>query len=160
MSYKIAIGSSNGTFVDLKFGEVKRFFIYEVEKEAKLIEIRDVVDGETDKADNATIPCGNQNRLNEAGNGCGGQSSGCGGQGSGCGGHGNGCGGAEDVISKVSTIADCRCVVCKKIGFQAQKQFEKKAISVFDVECPVEEALEKISFYYNKMDRHESFRKG
>lgn len=30
-----------------------------------------------------------------------------------------------------------------KIGFQAQKQFEKKAISVFDVECRINKALEK-----------------
>ena len=42
--------------------------------------------------------------------------------------------------------------------FQAQKQFEKKAISVFDVECAVDEALEKITFYYGKIDNHESFK--
>lgn len=56
-------------------------------------------------------------------------------------------------------LSDCRCVVCKKIGFQAQKQFEKKAISVFDVECEIKEALDKITFYYNKIDRHESLLK-
>ena len=30
----------------------------------------------------------------------------------------------------------------------AQKQFEKRAISVFDVDCTVGEALEKITAYY------------
>lgn len=144
MSYKIAIGSSNGLDVDLKFGEVERFLIYEIKGEAKLLEER-IVPEKVGKAESPVKQCGDK--------------SGCGGQGSGCSGHGNGCGGEADVISKVALIEDCRCVVCKKIGFQAQKQFEKKAISVFDVECSVEEALEKISFYYNKVDNHESFRK-
>lgn len=70
----------------------------------------------------------------------------------GCSGNGGGCSGPSDIVSKVELISDCRCVVCKKVGFQAQKQFEKKAISVFDVECEVQEALDKISSYYNKLD--------
>lgn len=144
MSYKIAIGSSNGIDVDLKFGEVEKFLIYEIDGEAKLVEERNVIK-EADDTKSVSIQCGDR--------------SGCGGRGSGCGGHGNGCGGEAEVISKVTLIEDCRCVVCKKIGFQAQKQFEKKAISVFDVECTTKEALEKISFYYNKIDNHESFRK-
>ncbi len=143
MSYKIAIGSSNGIDVDLKFGEVRKFLVYEVDGEAKLVEERIVIED-----DNTEAPAA----------GCA-DKSGCSGQGSGCAGHGNGCGGPKDVISRVALIEDCRCVVCKKIGFQAQKQFEKKAISVFDVECTIKEALEKISFYYNKIDKHESFRK-
>lgn len=140
MSYKIAIGSSNGKNIDLKFGEVDEFLIYEVDEEAKLLEKR-TVKKEQEKNNNPNISalkCGNK---------------------SGCGNQGNGCSGSENVISKVSIIADCRCVVCKKIGFQAQKQFEKKAISVFDVECSVKDALEKITFYYKKIDNHESFRK-
>ncbi len=137
MSYKIAIGSSDGINVDLKFGEVKSFLIYEVDEEATLIENRIVNDEENNLTD---IACGSAENIN----------------GTGCGGAGGGCGAG---ISKVSLISDCRCVVCKKIGFQAQKQFEKKAISVFDVECTVDEALQKISFYYNKIDNHKSFRK-
>ena len=62
------------------------------------------------------------------------------------------------MIGKVALIEDCRAVVCKKVGFQAQKQFEKKAISVFDVECSVEEALEKITSYYYKIDNRQSLR--
>lgn len=145
MSYKIAIGSSDGINVDLKFGQVSKFLIYEVDEEIKLLEERIVTDEKTDSLERTSSQCGDKN--------------GCGGAGTGCGGQGTGCGGPEEVMSRVSIISDCRSVVCKKIGFQAQKQFEKKAISVFDVECSVAEALEKISFYYKKIDNHESFRK-
>lgn len=139
MSYKIAIGTSDGVHVDLKFGEVSHFTIYEVSgNEVKLSEIRNVLnDKESDAPGCDTSGCGN-------------------GQ---CGGSGGGCSGPSEVTERISIISDCRCVVCKKIGFQAQKQFEKKAISVFDVECDVSEALDKITFYYDKMDKHISYRK-
>ena len=55
-------------------------------------------------------------------------------------------------------IEDSRCVVAKKVGFQAQKQFEKKAISVFDIEVSVKEALDKITSYYFKIDNRQSLR--
>ena len=141
MAYKIAVGSSDGIYVNLKFGEVTKFLIYEVSDEIRLVEER-IVRNDTE------IQKINENSCNI---------SGCSKEG--CGGNGSGCNGSSDVISKVVLISDCRCVVCKKIGFQAQKQFEKKAISVFDVECEINEALEKIAFYYGKMDKHESFRK-
>ena len=139
MAYKIAVGSSDGTYIDLKFGEVTKFLIYEVSDETRLVEER-IVQNDTEK-----------NSENS------GNISGC--RNEGCGGNGGGCNGSSDVVSKVEQISDCRCVVCKKIGFQAQKQFEKKAISVFDVECEISEALEKITYYYGKLDKHESFRK-
>lgn len=141
LAYKIAVGSSDGIYVNLKFGEVTKFLIYEVSDEVRLIEER-IVSNDTE------IQKINEDSCN---------TSGC--SNAGCGGNGGGCNGYSDVISKVSLISDCRCVVCKKIGFQAQKQFEKKAISVFDVECEIDEALEKITFYYGKIDKHESFRK-
>ena len=141
MAYKIAVGSSDGINVNLKFGEVTKFLIYEVSDEIRLVEER-IVRNDTE------IQKINENSCNISG--CSKED---------CGGNGSGCNGSSDVISKVVLISDCRCVVCKKIGFQAQKQFEKKAISVFDVECEVNEALEKIAFYYGKMDKHESFRK-
>ena len=149
MAYKIAVGSSDGIHVDLKFGEVTKFLIYEVDDTFRLLEERYISLSEVEK--NCAVDNGSQ---------CNG-SIGCGegSHGAGCGGGGNGCNGGADVMSKVSLIADCRCIVCKKIGFQAQKQFEKKAISVFDVECEIEEALEKITFYYGKIDKHEAFRK-
>lgn len=141
LAYKIAVGSSDGINVNLKFGEVTKFLIYEVSDEIRLVEER-IVRNDTE------IQKINENSCNISG--CSKED---------CGGNGSGCNGSSDVISKVALISDCRCVVCKKIGFQAQKQFEKKAISVFDVECEINEALEKIAFYYGKMDKHESFRK-
>lgn len=141
LAYKIAVGSSDGIYVNLKFGEVTKFLIYEVTDEVRLIEERIV-------SNNTEIQKTNEDSCSTSGCGNGG-----------CGGNGGGCNGSLDVISKVSLISDCRCVVCKKIGFQAQKQFEKKAISVFDVECKIDEALEKIVFYYGKIDKHKSLRK-
>lgn len=69
---------------------------------------------------NAFVEVINQYGISE--NSC--NTSGC--RNEGCGGNGSGCNGSSDVISRVGLISDCRCVVCKKIGFQAQKQFEKK----------------------------------
>ena len=140
LAYKIAVGSSDGINVDLKFGEVTKFLIYEVSDEIRLVEER-IVHNDTE--------------IQKTGKNC--NTSGC--RNEGCGGNGSGCNGSSDIISKVELISDCRCVVCKKIGFQAQKQFEKKAISVFDVECKIDEALEKIVFYYGKIDKHKSLRK-
>lgn len=137
LSYKIAVGSSDGIHVNLKFGEVEKFLIFEVGDQIRLDEERIVRKNKESKSHSKKIDCNNE----------------C------CTGNGAGCNGSSDIISKVSLIADCRCIVCKKIGFQAQKQLEKKAISVFDVECDVKEAIDKITFYYRKIDNHETFRK-
>lgn len=153
MLYKIAIGSSDGVNVDLSFGEVKKFLIYEVDKEITLVEERIAEENhKQSKKANTEINAVEKNTCNTEINAVeAGDKSTCN---TGCGGHGNGCTGSSDVAQKVLLIEDCRCVVCKKIGFHAQKQFEKKAISVFDVECLVEEALEKITDYYGKIDHH------
>ena len=146
MAYYIAFGSSNGLNVDLKFGETDHFYIYKVEgQNVSFSEIRHVPSSENALPSDTSASCGTAG-------------SGCGGSGNGCGGNGHGCGGGEAVLGKVSLIEDCRAVVCKKIGFQAQKQFEKKAISVFDVEVSVEEALDKISSYFYKIDNRQSLR--
>lgn len=138
MSYKIALGSSDGKNVDLKFGEIRKFVIFEVEEEkGKISEIRNVEDYTTVSDIHSSGRAGS----------CGS---------SGCGGNGNGCRGDGDTISKVETIKDCRCVVCKKIGFHAQKQLERNAISAFDIEGPVDEILEKIIAYYRRIDKHKS----
>lgn len=139
--YKIAIGSSNGRDVDLKFGEIQSFLIYQIDgTNCELIEKRDIASNTINVKSSIESSCENK----------------C--ESSGCSGNGHGCGEASEIFDKVAYISDCRSVVCKKIGFQAQKQFEKKAISVFDVECKVDEALEKISFYYSKIDAKKSLR--
>lgn len=66
---------------------------------------------------------------------------------------GGGCGGGSEHTEKVKLISDYRAVVCTKIGMHAQKQLTVKAISTFDVQCTVSEALDKITAYYKKIDR-------
>ena len=148
MAYNIAFGSSNGINVDLKFGETDKFYIYRVDgQDLEFLEIRHV--NPSDPSAKAPAPASEASSCGTGGS-CG--------NGSGCGGNGQGCGGGTEVLGKVALIEDCRAVVCKKIGFQAQKQFEKKAISVFDIEVSVEDALDKISSYYYKIDNRQSLR--
>lgn len=142
MSYKIAVASSDGVQIDETFGSARSFLIYEV-TDGKYIKTEErTADLEDEKADGSSSSCGSTKA------GCGN------GTGNGCG-SGEGCGGAS---AKVALITDCRCVVCKKIGFQIQKQLERKAISAFDVNCTVEEALSRISDYYSHIDNHKSLR--
>lgn len=170
MSYKIAVGSSDEIHVDLKFGEVDRFIIYEVDDDGfRKSEYRAVLSSpEASEAVTETLS-NNDIADQERAEGClqpkqsGCQPQGCAG-GSGCGGGpgcggGHDCGGSGEIIDKVKLISDCRCIVCKKIGFQVQKQFERKAISVFDIECEIGEALEKIAAYYKRVDGKLSLRK-
>ena len=148
MAYNIAFGSSNGLNVDLKFGETDHFYIYRVDgQNISFSEIRYVA------------PQSSENALSsDTSTSCKSSGNGCGGSGNGCGGNGHGCGGEEAVLGKISLVEDCRAVVCRKIGFQAQKQFEKKAISIFDVDVSVEDALDKITSYYYKIDNRKSLR--
>ena len=162
MSYKIAVGSSDEKNVDLKFGEVSEFLIYEVDGLSyNLTEKRTVTKtGLSEAGEIKTEGTGSEAITTEVTNtnGCGGNKEGCA-SGS-CSGNGQGCSGPSEVTGKVEVISDCRAVVCKRIGFQAQKQFEKKAISVFDVECEIKDALEKITTYYDKLDRKISLKRG
>lgn len=149
MAYKIAIATSNGIDVDETFGATQSFTVFEVsDGEFELLEKRSADKGNGEEAvSSASEDCG-------VGSGCGSVGE------SGCTGSGGGkCGGSEGISKKVKLIDDCRAVVCKKIGFQVQKQLERKAISAFDVNCTVKEALEKITFYYKRIDNHESLRK-
>ena len=142
MSYLIAVATSDAKVVDLGFGAAKGFHIYEVEGTSyKEKEYREYAEEEI---------------SSDVQSGCGGNS----GHG-GCGaGSQSGCGGSDGALKKVGLIADCRSLVCKKIGFQAQKQLEKKAIAGFDVDCSVDEALTKIATYFDKIDNHVSLRRG
>jgi predicted Fe-Mo cluster-binding NifX family protein len=128
MSYKIAIASSDEINIDESFGAAERFIIYEVDKD------------HYEKVEERKIE-GFKKKCNS--NGCGTQS---------------GCGGNSQHSEKVQLIEDCRCIVCKKIGFPVQKQLERKAISAFDVSCTIEEALQKISLYFKRVDGHQTLR--
>lgn len=140
MSYKIAIASSDGKNIDETFGSAKDFHIFEVSDESyDIVEVRKI----------------NEENFGSI-SGCD-NNSGC--SNSGChAGSGGVCSGSTEISAKVELISDCRCVVCKKIGFNIQKQLERRAITFFDVTCSVNEALDKISSYFQRVDTHQSLR--
>ena len=128
MAYKIAVASSDGKTVNQHLGNASVLKIYTAEGlDFQFSEDRKV---ELEKSE-GKAECG-----------C---SSGCSsGNGSGCSGGGN--------PQSVEIVADCRAVVAAKIGKNARRQLELRAISAFDIEIPVEEALSKITSYYHKLD--------
>lgn len=147
MSYKIAIASSDRIHLNVNFGAAAEFLIYEVSDggECKLLEIRNV-----HKEEENDIP----SCQGGANNGCQGGCAGDGLAGSACGLGQNG----SAVSPRVELLGDCRCILCKKVGFYIQKQLEKKAIVTFDVEGEIVEALQKITQYFHRVDHHQSLR--
>ena len=155
MTYKIAVASSDGITVDGAFGEVTEFRIYQVEGEQYTqVEDRKMPEPFIQKPEDTAVA---QRADSTDQQNCGGQDSdptevGC------CGGHGGhggcGCGTPDGSSIRIEALSDCRSIVCKKIGPHAKKLLERKAIAAFDVDCSVEDALKKIIFYYNRMDRH------
>ena len=140
MALKVAIASSDGLNIDLHFGQAKEFNIYEAQNGV-------FVKTETRALPPAVEPVDPtiEGDCNPAGGfGCG---SGCGGGGGGC------CGGAAGgpASPAVELLSDCRSVVAAQFGQNIRRQFGRKAISVFDIELPVSEALEKLAAYYKKI---------
>lgn len=135
MAYKIAVASSDQININQTFGSALQFLIYEVDDTGNYSLV-----GRRQETKNASS-C-----ASIGGTGCG----------SGC--QSGGCGSGGDEIPKVTLLSDCRCIICKKIGFKVQKQLEKKAITSFDVECKIEEALHKITLYFKRVDDHETLR--
>lgn len=140
MSYKIAVASSDGIQVNESFGTAKRFLIYEIKDGSYYLLEKRESSIENQKISEKEVTDQEEKQKENTGCGCG---------------HGGCCSGTES--EKVRRIADCRCLVCTKIGFQAQKQLERKAVTAFDVSCSVAEALDKITYYFNQMDKHEVF---
>ena len=158
MAYRMAVGSTDGINIDESFGSAKFFFIYEadgtryhlIEKRIAIAEneLTNLSEKGQEPFDKAAFPKTGQERCQKP-LGCG---STCQGNG------GSICQSAGGIEPKVSLVSDCRCIICKKIGFQAQKRFEKHAITSFDIDCSVPEALEKIVSYFSKVDSHTSLR--
>lgn len=131
MSYKIAVASSDGINVDLSFGEAKNLMIYNVQgEEYTLSETRESI----------APPAAEKSAVGERCRGCAPAATGCGGR------------------TKAEIVSDCRCVICKSAGFNVRKQFEKSAVSCFDVECTIAEALDKITRYFSRVDGHISLK--
>lgn len=159
MSYKIAIASSDEIHINETFGSAKVFHIYEVTDGTYVkSEVRNA-EGEHEGAKESAYPAAGTQDNSQSFGSCGSKpDNGCGN--GGCqGGHGGGCSGSEGASWKVELLSDCRCIVCKKIGFHVVKQLERRAIASFDVSCTVEEALTKISSYFQTVDAHQSLRK-
>ncbi len=135
MAYKIAVASSDGIEVNETFGNAARFLIFTVNNET------------IEPPEERICTVGDESDISSV---CNDNT---------CRGNGSRCNNYTGNAIKVGQIADCRCVVCQKIGFQVQKQLERKAISFFDVSRTVEEALSKIIKYYSRIDKHESLRK-
>ena len=141
MKIKIAIATSDSININLHFGQATQFEIYELRDDHfEFLETRDTPKSE---ATSNVVP----EDTSGYGGGCGsGFGGGCG---SGCGGGcGGGAGGA--VSPTVQLLLDCRSVVVAQIGQNVRRQFERNAVSVFDIELPIEEALKKLAAYYTK----------
>ncbi len=139
MSIKVAIATSDKINIDLHFGHASKFEIYELKGDHfEFLETREAPKVELSEGESA---------AGGAGFGCGsGFGGGCG---SGCGGGcGGGAGGAVSPV--VELLLDCRSVVAAQIGQNVRRQFERNAVSVFDIELPIEEALQKLAAYYLK----------
>ena len=139
MALKVAIASSDGLNIDLHFGQAKAFLIYELkDSQFELTEKREVP-----AVTSVVEPVENTDGDASGYGGCGGGGFGCG--------SGGGCGGAGGPLSPVvEQLLDCRAVVAAQIGQKVRRQFERNAISVFDIELPIEEALQKLAAYYLK----------
>ncbi len=139
MAYKIAVASSDGRFVDIHFGTASFFYVYDVSDHGEFVlgEVRNC-DSSADEG-NRLFPHSPESRVCASG-----------GKGA-CAGQGNCCGG-EGPSARVLLISDVRAVVAASIGFNVCRQLEKRAISSFDVSCSVEEALEKITQYFYRLD--------
>ena len=170
-STKVAVVSSDGQNIDLHFGQAKDFLIYELKDGAFVLsEKRELpaagVSGTVNASGTSGVAGNNGDEgysgkdfssgCGSAGSGCGGFGGGCGsGFGGGCGGSGGGCGGSGSsgpIAPAVDLLLDVRAVVAAQIGQNIRRQFERNAISVFDIELPVSQALSKLAAYYLKFD--------
>lgn len=149
--YKIAVASSDGTSIDLSFGAADAFLIYQVYADNKygLLEKRcwDSEAADAEQAGCSSSSCSAGTKESE----CSKASDG------GCG-SGSGCSGKGADIPKLGLIDDCRAILCRKLGFQVRKQLEKKAIAAFDIEYGIDEAMEKIVMYFDRVDNHKTLR--
>lgn len=148
MAYKIAVASSDQIRIDLNFGAAVEFLIYEVRDngEYNFLEIRNA--SPKIKEDRADLSC--ETGCNSVYNSSCERDSSCE--------RNSSCGESQSSNPKVLLIADCRCVICKKVGLHIQKELEKKAITTFDVDGRIEDTLNKITSYFYRIDHHQTLR--
>lgn len=150
MAYNIAVVSTDGKYVDGHFGKADYFRIVHVKDDGSYStdEIRKALGADAQLPSDFSCGTGTPSFAG----GCGG----------GAGEGGGRCGGGQTnsrIAGKIKTISDCRCVLCAKFGSGSEKQLQRKAISIFQIELPLSEALDKIIKYYSKIDNHISLRR-
>lgn len=145
MAYKIAAASSDGVHIDGHFGSATNFYIIQVKDDGsyELVEKRVL---EEENVSGSSVGCGSEKKdcncsSKPQGGGCGG-------------GHSD-----PKIERKVNAISDCRCLLVLKCGPGAERQLQRKAISTFQIDFTIAEALEKIIPYFEKTDKHISLRK-
>lgn len=148
MAYKIAVASSDGVHIDGHFGSATDFYILQVQDDGSYEQIEKRVIKEENTSENTAdaAECGSKKKdcncsSKPQGGGCGG-------------GHSD-----PKIERKVNAISDCRCLLVLKCGPGAERQLQRKAISTFQIDVTVAEALEKIIPYFEKTDKHISLRK-
>ncbi len=134
MGIKVAIATSDGLNIDLHFGQTKSFLLYEFK------------DGKFELSEKREVPV---DALRQAQGPQIETTFACPGGGGGCGGCGGGAA-SGPLAPAVELLLDCRAVVAAQIGQGMRRQLERNAISVFDIEIPVEDALKKLAAYYAK----------
>lgn len=146
MAYKIAAASSDGVYIDLSFGAADSFYIYEIDEENQyhFCEIRKYTENAGTDFTSYQEACHDTGCSGIAGN-----REGC---------QGTGCNGQNKSPMKIALIEDCRCILCKKLGFQVQKQLEKKAITAFAIDLKIDDAIRKIAEYFDRVDHHKNLR--
>ncbi|HEX3022269.1 MAG TPA: NifB/NifX family molybdenum-iron cluster-binding protein [Lachnospiraceae bacterium] len=142
MPYRIAVATTDGVSVDVHFGRASSFLVIGINEDGSLASKEERIVPNIDHCSSKS--CGQ-------GNGSGGD----------CVDKHKSCGGPSDptIDAKVTLLSDCRSLLCKRIGPSAERAFERKAITTFQVDCTINEALEKIVDYYTKVDNHISLRK-
>ena len=172
MGIKVAVTSSDGLNINLHFGQAKSFLIYELkDNKFTLSEKREVpADAFAEGALRHRERHCNAGQKQSGGlflaslraavlrraqgpqreeHGPQDEAFCCPGGGSGCGGCGGGASGP--LAPAVELLLDCQAVIAAQIGQNMRRQFERNAISVFDIELPVTQALEKLAAYYSKL---------
>ena len=169
MSIKVAIATADKINIDLHFGKAAQFQIYELRGDHfEFLEARNAPKSAQTPAPHQTGRGGahaGESRNFSGDNGgslvaCGsdfsgeyrdqftGNESACGGCGTLC---GSGCGGGSGpILPAVELLLDCRAIVAAQVGQNVRRQFEKNAVSVFDIELPISQALTKLAAYYTK----------
>ena len=141
MGVRIAVGSSDGLFIDQHFGSCNKFHIFELLEDGNFnfLHVREGVDDKEDFLET-------YDEVKSLG--CHGNTNG------GCGSdyspkeHNN-----DDLYSKVKLLNDCDMVLINRIGKFAEKILLKNGISALEAEGDIKEAFSRLFKYYKRIKK-------